>query len=276
MGGDRGRRGASLCAVSRRAPARQLLGQSPDARADLARQDRPALHPRPGRDPDLPGTQAVRPRDAAAQDRRGARQPAADRERRRCEPAHRHGDASPSRAVRAACRPRASSCRSSTAGRARQVEVRDLTFLGRVGWTDIVAERGRGTAVRTSVSSADPTNRLRTYRGITLQDVTDQRVGRFTCRPGRARSPARACRASVADTRRRRPPTRRIDRRGRSRRAVRGCRAPAQGVFVLMLLAAFGWGALHALSPGTARQWSPPTSSVRAVHRDTRSRSEGS
>ena len=55
-------------------------------------------------------------------------------------------------------------------GRAQRVEVRDVTFLGRVGWSDIVAEPGRGTAVRTSVSSADPANRLRTYRGITLQD----------------------------------------------------------------------------------------------------------
>ena len=46
----------------------------------------------------------------------GAREPAADRERQAGEPAHRHRVASPSRAARAACRRRASSCRSCYRG----------------------------------------------------------------------------------------------------------------------------------------------------------------
>jgi ABC-type nickel/cobalt efflux system permease component RcnA len=133
---------------------------------------------------------------------------------------------------------------------ARRVELRDLTFLGRVGWTDIVAEAGRGTAVRTSVSSADPTNRLTTYRGITLQDVTDQRVGRFAVARGNGtlagprtageRSPPPGPGASEAPER-------------ATEDGLTGLFEDAsagQGVFVLMLLAAFGWGALHALSPG--------------------------
>jgi nickel/cobalt transporter (NicO) family protein len=133
---------------------------------------------------------------------------------------------------------------------ARRVEVRDLTFLGRVGWTDIVAEAGRGTAVRTSVSASDPTNRLTTYRGITLQDVTDQRVGRFAVAPGNGtlagprgaddRSPPAAPAAGEAPER-----TTEDGLTGLFEDASAG-----QGVFVLMLLAAFGWGALHALSPG--------------------------
>jgi ABC-type nickel/cobalt efflux system permease component RcnA len=134
--------------------------------------------------------------------------------------------------------------------RARNVEVRDATFLGRVGWTDIVAEPGRGTAVRTSVSSIDPTNRLRTYRGITLQDVTDQRVGRFAVAPG---SGTLAGPRVAAE---RSPPPGPSPNDASDRTAEDGLAglfegaSAGQGVFVLMLLAAFGWGALHALSPG--------------------------
>jgi ABC-type nickel/cobalt efflux system permease component RcnA len=134
--------------------------------------------------------------------------------------------------------------------RARSVEVRDLTFPGRVGWTDIVAERGRGTAVRTSVSSVDPTNRLRTYRGVTLQDVTDQRVGRFAVAAGRgtlAGPRGEAERSPQASPQ----PADPSDRTGEDGLAGLFEDASAgEGVFVVMLLAAFGWGALHALSPG--------------------------
>jgi ABC-type nickel/cobalt efflux system permease component RcnA len=135
-------------------------------------------------------------------------------------------------------------------GRARRVEVRDVTFLGRVGWTDIVAEPGRGTAVRTSVSSADPTNGLRTYRGITLQDVTDQRVGSFAVTRGNGTlaAPQDASERSPPATAQPGDPS---DRTGEDGLAGLFEDASAgEGVFVLMLFAAFGWGALHALSPG--------------------------
>jgi ABC-type nickel/cobalt efflux system permease component RcnA len=133
---------------------------------------------------------------------------------------------------------------------ARRVEVRDVTFLGRVGWADIVAEPGRGTAVRTSVSPVDPTNRLRTYRGITLQDVTDQRVGRFTVArgDGTLEAPKGASERSPPAAAQPSDPS---DRTGEDGLAGLFEDASAgKGVFVLMLFAAFGWGALHALSPG--------------------------
>jgi nickel/cobalt exporter len=135
--------------------------------------------------------------------------------------------------------------------RARVVEVRDLTFLGRVGWADIVALPGRGTRVRTSVSSADPTNGLRTYRGITLQDVSDQRVGRFAVAAGRGTLAVPRAEAGPAP-----PPAGSSSRSTDDRTAENGLAglfedaSAGKGVFVLMLLAAFGWGALHALSPG--------------------------
>ena len=55
--GDRDRAPAALRPRGRGAPARQLLRQPPDAREDLARPDRPALHTGPGGDPHVPGAQ---------------------------------------------------------------------------------------------------------------------------------------------------------------------------------------------------------------------------
>jgi ABC-type nickel/cobalt efflux system permease component RcnA len=131
--------------------------------------------------------------------------------------------------------------------RARRVEIRDFTFLNRVGWADIVAVPGRGTRVRTAVSTLDPTNRLRTYRGITLQDVTDQRQGSFAVRPGRGTvvavgpAPERAAPAPAPTS----------ERQGEDGFAkVFEDAAGGEGLFLVMLGAAFAWGALHALSPG--------------------------
>jgi ABC-type nickel/cobalt efflux system permease component RcnA len=129
--------------------------------------------------------------------------------------------------------------------RARKVQIRDFTFASRVGWADIVAVPGRGTQVRTAVATADPTNRLRTYRGITLQDVTDQRQGTFAVRPGRgsvvAAGPAGPRAAPAAAP----------EREGEDGFAkVFEQAAGGEGLFLVMLAAAFGWGALHALSPG--------------------------
>jgi hypothetical protein len=104
--------------------------------------------------------------------------------------------------------------------------------------------------VRTSVSSADPTNGLRTYRGITLQDVTDQRVGSFAVTRGNGTlaAPQDASERSPPATAQPGDPS---DRTGEDGLAGLFEDASAgEGVFVLMLFAAFGWGALHALSPG--------------------------
>ena len=137
--------------------------------------------------------------------------------------------------------------------RARRVEVRDLTFLDRVGWADIVAVPGRGTEVRTAVSTADPTNGMRTYRGITLQEVADQRVGRFDVRAGEGTVTAPAPRdpSGAAAERASSTPARDPERDTKDGfTSVFDNAASGEGLFLVMLLAAFGWGALHALSPG--------------------------
>jgi nickel/cobalt transporter (NicO) family protein len=122
---------------------------------------------------------------------------------------------------------------------ARRVVLHDETFRGRVGWRAIVARPGRGTAVRTGAPASDPTRRLTRYPAALLASPSDLRVARFDVRPGDG--------TLVAGGERR-------DGGGAS--ATDGFAglfadaAAGEGVLVLLLLAAFGWGAVHALSPG--------------------------
>jgi ABC-type nickel/cobalt efflux system permease component RcnA len=122
---------------------------------------------------------------------------------------------------------------------ARRVVLRDETFRGRIGWRAIVARPGRGTAVRTTAPAGDPTRRLTRYPAALLHSPSDLRIARFDVRPGDG--------TLVAGGERR-------DGGGAS--ATDGFAglfadaAAGKGVLLLLLLAAFGWGAVHALSPG--------------------------
>jgi ABC-type nickel/cobalt efflux system permease component RcnA len=127
------------------------------------------------------------------------------------------------------------------------VEVQDSTFEGRIGWVDQVAEPGSGTAVRTSVSPSDPTNGLRSYRGITLSGVPAQREGKFFVKPGKGTLAAPRLRTPNAKP----EPNGRVEHGGGDGFAnVFEDAANGDGMFVVLLLAAFAWGALHAISPG--------------------------
>jgi nickel/cobalt transporter (NicO) family protein len=148
-----------------------------------------------------------------------------------------------------------------------QVALTDNTFLGRVGWKAIAAAPGEGTAVRTNTPSGDPTDGLRRYPTDLLESPLDQRDANLRVTPGRGTlvappkeggkpvetrqsegsAPARGAASGEP-------------RSGRGA-ASGGARsdgfaglfedaAAGRGVLVLLLLAAFGWGALHALSPG--------------------------
>ena len=94
---------------------------------------------------------------------------------------------------------------------------------------------GEGTAVRTSAPATDPTDGLRRYPGDLLSSPSDVRDAAFAVRPGDGTLAAGAGRRGTADT-----------------SAADGFTGllNGDGVLVLLLLAAFGWGALHALSPG--------------------------
>jgi nickel/cobalt transporter (NicO) family protein len=123
----------------------------------------------------------------------------------------------------------------------RRVELRDGTFPGRVGWNAVVSAPGEGTAVRTSAPSGDPTGGLRRYPEDLLSSPLDRRSATFSVRPGDGTLVApRGEGGGFAQTR-----SESDGFAGLFEDAASG-----EGVLMLLLLAAFGWGALHALSPG--------------------------
>jgi nickel/cobalt transporter (NicO) family protein len=123
----------------------------------------------------------------------------------------------------------------------RRVELRDGTFPGRVGLKAIASAPGDGTAVRTSAPSGDPTGGLRRYPDDLLSSPLDRRSATFSVRPGDGTLVApRAEGGTFAHTR-----SEFDGFAGLFEDAASG-----EGVLLLLLLAAFGWGALHALSPG--------------------------
>jgi nickel/cobalt transporter (NicO) family protein len=151
-----------------------------------------------------------------------------------------------------------------------RVSLRDGTFPGRVGWKAIVAAPGEGTTVRTDTPSGDPTAGLRRYPENLLESPRDRRDATFSVKPGDATliAPREEGGREVASAAAGEPGT------GVGRAAAgepgsdRGRAAPSgdarsggftglfedaaagRSVLALLLLAAFGWGALHALSPG--------------------------
>jgi len=131
--------------------------------------------------------------------------------------------------------------------RPSRVEIRDQTFPGRVGWKAIVAAPGKGTAVRTGTPTGDPTDGLRRYPQGLLDRPADLREASFSVTAGSGTVNGRSS-SNVATAE-----TRAADEGGARSDGFAGLfqdAAAGQGVLVLMLLAAFGWGALHALSPG--------------------------
>ena len=123
-----------------------------------------------------------------------------------------------------------------------RIEVRDETFPGRVGWKAVAAATGAGSDVRSSAPSGDPTRGLRSYPKDLLSSPLDVRSARFTAKPGDGTLVApRAPGGSAATT---------TNRSGDGLAGVFGDAAAGRGVLLFLLLAAFGWGALHALSPG--------------------------
>lgn len=123
----------------------------------------------------------------------------------------------------------------------RSVRLHDGTFEDRVGWKAIVAAPGEGTAVRTEAPSGDPTDGLRRYPEDLVNRPLDRRDASFRVQPGDGTLVAPRSENGEFTT----------TRDGSDGFAAVFERAAAgEGVLALLLLAAFGWGALHALSPG--------------------------
>ena len=123
----------------------------------------------------------------------------------------------------------------------RRVELRDDTFADRVGWKAIVSAPGSRTAVRTNAPSGDPTNGLRRYPENLLDSPLDRRTASFSVASGAGTLEAPRAEGGETSTTR---------SGGDGFAGLFEQAAAGEGVLVLLLLAAFGWGALHALSPG--------------------------
>jgi nickel/cobalt transporter (NicO) family protein len=124
----------------------------------------------------------------------------------------------------------------------RKVRLLDRTFPDRVGWKAIVAEPGEGTAVRADAPSGDPTRGLRRYPDDLLDRPLDRRMAVFEVEPGEGSLAAPRVEGGHRVTTR--------DANGEGFAAVFDDAAAGEGVLLLLLLTALGWGALHALSPG--------------------------
>ena len=124
----------------------------------------------------------------------------------------------------------------------RRVRLADTSFEDRVGWRAIVAAPGDDTAVRTQTPSGDPTNGLRRYPDDLLNSPLDRREASFsvTAGDGMLIAPRAEGSEQVSTSR-----TGGDGFAGLFERAAAG-----EGVLFVLLLAAFGWGAVHALSPG--------------------------
>lgn len=127
---------------------------------------------------------------------------------------------------------------------ARVVTLRDDTYPGRVGWREIVVRPGEGTAVRSSVPARDVTRGLRAYPRDLVASPPDTRAATLRVRPGDGTVVAPRPDGAGEET---------TTARGGETDGFAGLlddAAAGRSVLVLLLLAAMGWGALHALSPG--------------------------
>jgi ABC-type nickel/cobalt efflux system permease component RcnA len=126
---------------------------------------------------------------------------------------------------------------------ARAVELRDDGERGRLGWRAIVVAPGSGTAVRADVPAEDVTRGLRAYPKDLLGDPADIRAARLSVAPGNGTVTAPRARGAGLRTTGERGG-------GAGFAGLFADAAAGRGVLLLLLLAAAGWGAVHALSPG--------------------------
>ncbi|HWM08977.1 MAG TPA: sulfite exporter TauE/SafE family protein [Solirubrobacteraceae bacterium] len=120
-----------------------------------------------------------------------------------------------------------------------RVELTDGTFPGRVGWKAVVVSPGEGTAVKSSAPADDPTGGLRRYPEDLLESPADTRRATFAVAPG-------AGTVEAPDGKR----SGEAPHDGDGLAATFSDAASGEGVLILLLLSAFAWGAIHALSPG--------------------------
>lgn len=121
-----------------------------------------------------------------------------------------------------------------------RVEVANDAYQGRIGWRALQILPGSGTAVSSTAPRTDPTNGLRTYPQALLASPASESEAKFEVEPGTGAVNAPESKFEPADG---------ATASDGFADALAG--ADTGGLLILGLLAAaFGWGALHALSPG--------------------------
>lgn len=134
--------------------------------------------------------------------------------------------------------------RPSGAGR---ITLRDSTFDGRLGWRGMVATAGDGVDVKSSLPAEEPTRRLRRYPQDLLSSPADQREITLEVKPGNGAITAPRAEGGGTEVT---GGSGSISRNSDGFAGLFDDAAAGQGVLILLLLAAFAWGGLHALSPG--------------------------
>lgn len=129
-------------------------------------------------------------------------------------------------------------------------EYHDQTFSGRLGWQEVIVQASAGANVlESSAPRQDRSNELRNYPEDMLQSPLGQNNARFSIQLGPAPStPNTAMSAPLAQDAKRS-----AGYNPKSDDAFARLINQADlgwGAMALALLAAFGWGAVHALSPG--------------------------
>jgi nickel/cobalt transporter (NicO) family protein len=124
---------------------------------------------------------------------------------------------------------------------AAQVKVDDDAFADRTGWRAIQVLPGEGTDVTSSVPATDPTHGLRVYPKDLLQSPSDVRTASFEVSPGGGTVSAPAGPDGGEVT---------ADRGAGGLAGLLTGEHPHGLLILVLFAAAFGWGALHALSPG--------------------------
>jgi ABC-type nickel/cobalt efflux system permease component RcnA len=124
---------------------------------------------------------------------------------------------------------------------AAELQLANGAYPDRTGWQAIEILPGEGTDIASSVPATEPTDELRSYPQDLLSSPPDDREARFEVTPGSGGVTAPQGLDGGATTE-----NRALD--GFANTLAGG---DTHGLLILFLLAAaFGWGALHALSPG--------------------------
>lgn len=123
----------------------------------------------------------------------------------------------------------------------------DTNYTERLGWREIVMQDGRGVAIgSTSISATDVSDELRAYPQDMLSSPLDQREARFTLLVGDGSSTSQTAGEAAENVQEKKQGGAATDRLASL--VSKDRLTPA--AIAIALLAAFFWGAAHALTPG--------------------------